>query len=129
VDISINNKPIVNHDIKKYITGNLNPKFAIYIALFENIIFFVYLFIHKSNISTLIKYGIMIIFVKVIPLFALQNEKIKLPHDLISFSILFIVYILYLILIKKTLYGIYKTSAKYLINNENKTPFFKFYVL
>jgi len=113
-----------NKNNKKFIQKWFNPKFALYVALFENLCIFIYLLFHKPSITLLIKYILMMVVLKVIPLYLLQEEEIKLPTDLLPVSVLFIVYNIYLSLLETSLYTIYKSSAYYIINGSNKTPFF-----
>lgn len=115
----------ISTENKQYISENFNPKFALYIALLENIGIFLWLFVNKANLSVLIKYMIMIIIFKAIPLFVLKEDIIKMPYDLIPVSGLFVIYMIYLALYNQTVYKIYKTSNEYLVKGENKTPFFE----
>jgi len=121
----INNKPVISTENKQYISENFNPKFALYIALLENIGIFLWLFVNKANLSVLVKYMIMIIIFKAIPLFVLKHDIIKMSYDLIPVSGLFIIYMIYLDVYNQTVYKIYKTSNEYLVKGENKTPFFE----
>jgi len=116
---------LINEEFKKYLKNNLNPKFAIYIALIENIFILLYLIIEKSSISTIIKYTVMISIFKIIPLFILQSEQIKLPQDLIPVSILFVIYNIYLASKKTSFYDINDVSIHNIINGNDNTPFFR----
>jgi len=115
----------ISTENKQYISENFNPKFALYMALLENICIFLWLFVNKANLSVLVKYMIMIIIFKAIPLFVLKEDIIKIPYDLIPVSGLFVIYMIYLALYNQTVYNIYKTSNEYLVKGENKTPFFE----
>ena len=115
---------IIHTKTKTTIRNNFNPKFALYIALFENICIFIYLLFHKPTISLMVKYILMMIVLKVIPLYLLQEEKIVLPNDLLPVSGLFVIYNVYLRFLQTSLYTIYKSSAHYLIKGSNQTPFF-----
>lgn len=116
---------LINEESKKYLKNNLNPKFAIYIALIENICILLYLIIEKSSISTIIKYTVMISIFKIIPLYILQREQIKLPQDLIPVSLLFIIYNVYLTSKKTSFYDINDVSVHNIINGSDNTPFFR----
>lgn len=109
---------------KKYFKTNFNPKFALYVALFENLCVFIYLLLHKLNIEIIIKYIIMMLVLKVVPLYLLKEEKIDLPKDLVPVSGLFVIYNFYLAFLKISLYTIYKSTGQYLIKGSNNTPFF-----
>jgi hypothetical protein len=87
---------IIRSITKENVKNNFNPKFALYIALFENLCIFIYLLFHKPNVQIICKYMLMIIIFKVIPLYLLQDEKIVLPKDLLPVSGLFVVYNIYL---------------------------------
>jgi hypothetical protein len=115
---------IINTKTKTTIRNNFNPKFALYIALFENLCIFIYLLFHKPTLSLITKYILMMVVLKVIPLYLLQEEAIILPKDLLPVSVLFVFYNIYLTFIQTSLYSIYKSSAHYLIKGSNKTPFF-----
>jgi len=109
---------------KQNIQTKFNPKFALYVALFENLCIFIYLLFHKPKMNILIKYVIMMIVLKVVPLYLLEEEKIVLPNDLLPVSGLFVIYNIYLAFLETSLYTIYRSSAHYLIKGSSKTPFF-----
>lgn len=115
---------LIDSKSKSNIQTNFNPKFALYIALFENLCVFIYLLFHKPTIDIIIKYVIMMVVLKVIPLYLLEEEKIDLPKDLVSVSGLFVIYNFYLASLKTSLYTIYKSSREYIMKGSNKTPFF-----
>lgn len=114
----------VNSKTKEYIQINVNPKFALYIALFENICTLIYLLFHTLTTTLIIKYLFMIFALKIIPLYLLQEEKIHLPKDLLSVSSLFVVYNVYLTFFQTSLYAIYNSSLQSFIMGNNQTPFF-----
>ena len=115
---------IIHTKTKTTIRNNFNPKFALYIALFENICRFIYLLFYNPTISLILKYILMIFVLKVIPLYLVKEEKIVLPKDLLPISGLFVVYNVYLTFLQKSIYTIYKSSTHYLIKGSNQTPFF-----
>lgn len=114
----------VNSKTKEYIQINVNPKLALYVAVFENICTLIYLLFHRVTTSLIIKYIFMILVFKIVPLYLLKDEKIHLPQDLLSVSTLFVVYNVYLALFQTSLYAIYKSSLQSLIMGNNQTPFF-----
>lgn len=109
---------------KSNIQKNFNPKFALYIALFENICIFIYLLFHKPTVILMLKYITMMVVLKIVPLYLLQEEKIVLPKDILPVSALFIIYNVYLTFLQTSLYSIYKSSAQYIMKGSNQTPFF-----
>ena len=88
-----------------------SPKFALIIGLMLNIPILIML-IYKNNINKHnIKFIIILIFTKIIPLFLIRNEQINII-DIIAFGILFLINILYISILEG---GIDK-CAKILIN-------------
>lgn len=118
-------KNIIPFEYKKYISENLNPKFALYIALFENITIIIWLFVNNASVSVLVKYIVMIMIFKVTPLFLVIDDVVKMPYDIIPLSVLFLIYIIFLYAYNETPYKIYKVSNDFLFKGENKTPFFE----
>lgn len=115
---------IIESNTKINIKNNFNPKFALYVALFENLCVVIYLLFHKPKTEIIIKYVLMILLINVVPIYLLQEEKIVLPKDLVPVSGLFVIYNIYVAFLKKSLYTIYKSSLQYHLKGINKTPFF-----
>ena len=51
---------IVDSKTKQNIQTKVNPKFALYVALFENLCIFIYLLFHKPTMNIIIKYVMII---------------------------------------------------------------------
>lgn len=118
------NTYLINPEYKNYIKKNLNPKLALFIALIQNLCIFVLLLFYKPTIVIIVKYILMILVLKIIPLYLLLNEKIIIPQDFFPVTVLFILYNVYLIFLQTSLYAIYMSSSQYIMRGSNNTPFF-----
>jgi hypothetical protein len=105
---------IIQSNTKTNIKNNFNPKLCV----------FIYLLFNKPTTDIIIKYVIMILVLKVIPLYLLQEEKIVLPKDLVPVSGLFIIYNVYIVSLNRSFYTIYTSAVKYHLKGSNQTPFF-----
>lgn len=78
-----------------------NPFFALSITLLQNIILFIYLLNKKNTLNDLIKYTILLIILKLLPLILLYvYDKISISYfDVYSTIYLYILYIFAIILI------------------------------
>jgi len=104
--------------IKKY----TNPLFSCWLALIENIFYFIYISIKTQNIFIIIYYLVMMLLMKGIPIYLLSKQKFNI--NWVAFLIVFLVYNIHLFIHKKNIIEIYKDTNKSLINSENRTPFF-----
>ena len=117
---------ILFRDSYKWIDKKLNPLLAFYFGLLENIIVFIKL-LYKEYIqgstSTSIRFFLVIMIIKAIPIYILRNHQINWKNDLTVLLLLFLIYNLYLWFVKKTnLSKIYQETEKSIANNENRTP-------
>jgi hypothetical protein len=82
-----------------------NPSFALIISLLQNIIVFIYLLQKKQSMDNLIKYLIILIIIKIIPLVKLYAyNKISINYfDVYSTIYLYILYIFIMIIINNIL--------------------------
>ena len=113
------------HEFVRFIQNRFNPKLAIIIALLENIVTFTIILIFNFQVWLIVYYILMILFVKVLPLYLLRKDKIHPLNDIIVLILLFLFYVWYLHNIKKTsLQGIYTKTYYSLIRGEHKTPLF-----
>lgn len=78
-----------------------NPFFALIISLFQNIIIYVYLLNKKNTYHNLIKYSILLIILKIMPLISLyMNDNININYfDVYVTVYLYIIYIFICIII------------------------------
>ena len=102
-----------------------NPRFAILIALFENIILFVYLLFYNATILVLLKYIVVIILFKIIPLFLLRKEKVRWFNEISIAVIIFIIYYIYIESNNIHLHDLIQETANNILHDTNNTPFFR----
>jgi hypothetical protein len=100
---------------------NYSPKFAIGLGIIENIILLCLMFYFGTNMSSIIIFLVINLFIKIIPYYTLRKETIKIKNVLFSF-ILFIIYIIWLHINNKSLSRNLKITYDSLIHGKNKTP-------
>jgi hypothetical protein len=116
-----------NKYLEKYTGVKIpSPKLALHLALYENIIELISLITVNLNGWLITKYSLMILFVKVLPLYLIWDVKLEYPRDIYILIGVFIVYVAYLNLIGTSLLEVYKTTNKSLAEGKNDTPFFRF---
>lgn len=120
IDVSSKNKYIM------LFKQNFNPLFALWFALSENIITFIFILIVKPEIVLLIKYLFMMCLIKILPIYLLRKTQIKLPNDIIVLSVVFFIYNIYLLYNNTNLYLIYSRTFTAFMKNEDITPIFSF---
>jgi hypothetical protein len=98
-----------------------SPKFALIIGLIENFIMLIMMLLYKTQIETIFYFVIINTFIKVIPLYYLRNNDINW-NDIYFTIILFIIFIVWLYINKKTIIGNLKLIYDSLIYNKNDTP-------
>jgi hypothetical protein len=104
-----------------------SPKFALYVAMIDNMILLGILIYKKSPIYDITKFLAINIFIKYLPIYTLLDEKIK-TRDIIATIILFLIYIVYIYVNNNDIYGIYNKLIKgYSDSEEYKTPASAFY--
>ena len=104
-----------------------NPKLAILVAFIENMVTYTLLFLRKIDKTTLVKYGTMIILIKLFPLYLLRTTEIQWINDSIILSILFLIYTQYIHLRGTNIIELYKKSFSYIERGERKTPLFSIF--
>lgn len=106
----------------KWIEKYFNPLLAFYFGFFENIFIFIKLLYIGANYAS-VQFFFIIMIIKAIPIYILQNHRILWDTDVFIFIIVFMIYNLYLHQIKRTnLAEIYNETEKSITNNENRTP-------
>jgi len=106
----------------KWVYTHLNPLLAFYFGLLENITVLIKLIYRGANKAS-IQFSGVIMIIKVIPIYILQKHRINWKNDLTVLLSLFLIYNLYLWLVKKTnLVEIYEETEKSIANDENRTP-------
>lgn len=99
-----------------------SPKFPLVLGLFDNIIIFIMMIMHGKSSETIFYFIALNTFIKVVPLYYLRNEKIRMKD--IYFTIcLFATFIIWLYINKQSLTGNAKLIYNSLLYGKNKTPF------
>ena len=98
----------------KYI--KYSPKLALIIGLISNTILLFLMIIYKNNIINILLFCIVQLFIKIIPLWRLRNNKI---YDLKSLCILFIIYIVWLFINNTNIYILNNIKMANIKNNIN----------
>jgi len=104
---------------------NYSPKFPLIIGLIDNIFMFILMLAYGTSRRTIIYFLIINTLIKVIPLYYLRHEKIKMK-DVYFTLFLFIIFVLWLHLNSQSLIGNAKVIHNSLLYGENKTPFMAF---
>jgi len=100
---------------------NLNPKFALIMAIIENICILFLMFYYKTNLNLVFLYIIMMIILKIIPLYSIWNTKIG-NKDIIWTFILFIIYLIFRFVNNKTIDDLIQQHKDLIIYNKNVLP-------
>ena len=107
-----------------YITKTItccSPKFALGLALIENIIELIYISFNGASFYTLIKFIIIIICIKIIPYYTVINDKI-IKKDIIVTLMLFVIYIGWLFVNNMNILQISYNINNSLVKNKGDTP-------
>lgn len=104
-----------------------SPLLVLCIALIENLISIAVFIAYSIKKSTLLKYIIMIILAKGVPLYLLRNSEIKPVSDFLILSVVFGIYNFYLFLNKTNIFEAYHEVFQSIINQDERTPMFVFF--
>jgi hypothetical protein len=104
---------------------NYSPKFPLILGLIDNIIMFGLMLLYGTSRRTIFYFLIINTLIKVVPLYYLRNESIKMSD--IYFTVgLFLVFIIWLHLNKQSLFGNIKLVYDSLLYGKDQTPFMAF---
>jgi hypothetical protein len=95
-----------------------NPKFALVIGLFENMVYLLYMIFYKNSISSIWLFVIINFFIKIVPLYIVSNTVIY-KRDILFALCLIVIYIIWLLVNSVNVYQYIKDPLK--IFRENKT--------
>ncbi len=101
---------------------NYSPKFPLILGLIDNIIMLVLMVTYGTSRRTIFYFIIINTLIKIVPLYYLRNEPVKL-RDIYFTIILFGIFVLWLHLNKQSLFGNMKVIHDSLLYGEDKTPF------
>jgi hypothetical protein len=100
-----------------------NPALILLVALIWNTESLIKLILDGSPFYTIVKYGLMIVFVKAIPLWFVWTWDIDLIRDVSIGVGIFAVYCIYLWLNGTDLFTVYEDINESIQNDEDRTPF------
>ena len=113
--------------ISAFVKRWLNPKFALYIALLENMATLPVIIYYSVGIAIVLKYISMMFIVKIFPILLLRKDPIKWPADVFTFFVIFGIYNIYLSMNDESFIGIYKrTITAFMTNDELALPGIRF---
>jgi hypothetical protein len=104
---------------------NYSPKFPLILGLIDNIIMLVLMLMYGTSKRTIFYFIIINTLIKVVPLYYLRNEPIKM-NDIIFTALLFTIFIVWLHLNRQSLFGNAKLIHDSLLFGQDKTPFMAF---
>lgn len=99
-----------------------SPKFALIIGLIDNIIMWILMFLVGTSLKSILYFILINIVIKVIPIYTLRNERIKLKDVLFTFS-LSVIFVIWIHMNSQSLVGNLKLVHDSLIYEKNETPF------
>jgi hypothetical protein len=93
-----------------------SPKLALIFGLISNTILLLLMIFYNNSIINILLFSLVQLFIKIIPLWRLRNNKI---YDLKSLVILFIIYMVWLFINNTNIYILNKTKMDNIKNNIN----------
>jgi hypothetical protein len=99
-----------------------SPKFPLILGLIDNIIMLLLMLVYGTSRETIFYFIIINTLIKVVPLYYLRNEPLKL-RDIYFTCFLFILFVGWLHLNKQSLIGNLKVIHNSLLYGQDKTPF------
>ena len=102
-----------------------NPHLVFWIAFVENMTTWLIMMIYQVEWTILVKYALMILIAKGIPLYVLRKEKINWLQDSLIIIILFVAYNGYLWINETDLIEVYERTFWFVMSGSNKTPMFE----
>lgn len=106
-----------------FIYENCNPFILLVIGLISNTILLIFIFIYNPKLSLIIKFSIMYVLLKLIPLYLLLlYSKIKVLENILFSFFYFVIYNVYLFYKKTNIIEVYSFVNYYVIYDSNKTP-------
>jgi len=103
--------------------NNFNPKLALIIALVENILLFLYLLVKRTKVYILVTFIATTSIFKILPIYLLYDQTIKLWNDILHDAGLFIIYNIYLLFWRTNIYEVTQKTAASLSSGKTYTPF------
>lgn len=99
-----------------------NPKFAIICGMIENLIILLLMCIYNTKKILVVLFIIMFVILKLIPLYTIWNDNIKLNDDIKNTSLLFIIYLVWIHLNQLNITDALTNSKNLILYNKNTMP-------
>ena len=99
-----------------------SPKFPLILGLIHNIVMLALMLVYYTSRETIFYFIIINTLIKVVPLYYLRFEQLKMK-DIYFTVVLFCIFIIWLHLNKQSLIGNIKVIHESLLYGQNKTPF------
>ena len=99
-----------------------SPKLALILGLIDNIFMFIMMLLYGTSKKTIFYFIIVNTLIKVVPLYYLKNEQIKV-NDIYFTCGLFLLFIIWLYINEQSLVGNIKIIYDSLLYGKNETPF------
>jgi hypothetical protein len=112
--------------LSPYFKKYANPLLVLYIELIENIGNLLYIVFYPRSLhwTVLFTYCIMMLLLKIIPIYLLSDHTILWKHDILVFVVFFTVYNLYLFLHGTNMIQVYRQISQSILAGNNKAPMF-----
>ena len=98
-----------------------NPKFSILCGLLENLFILILMFYYGTRKNLVLLFLIMMIVLKIIPLYMIWREKIYFKDILFTF-VLFGIYLIWIVFNKKSISDFTKQTMDLILHNKNTFP-------
>jgi len=98
-----------------------NPKFAILCGLVENLFILILMFYYGTKQNLVLLFLIMMFILKIIPLYSVFYEKIYFK-DIVFTFVLFGIYLIWIVLNKKSISDFTKQTFDLVLHNKNTFP-------
>ena len=99
-----------------------NPKFAIICGMIENLIILLLMCIYNTKKILIVLFIIMFFILKLIPLYTIWDDNIKLNDDIKNTSLLFIIYLVWIHLNQLNITDALTNSKNLILYNKNTMP-------
>ena len=100
------------------------PKFALIVGILENLVVLFYMIRFGSNFRTISRYMGVNAVIKVLPLYTVRNDPIRIK-DIVATAVYFLIFTGWLYVNEESLTGNYNKIIDSLINNRDETPLMK----
>lgn len=102
-----------------------SPIIGLYVGLVENLVVFISFITTSTNWIEWVKYIMIILFTKGLPIYLIYKEPFVWSQAMYSFLLLFIVYLVYLQWLGTSVIEVYKETEKSLTQGKNNTPIYR----